>query len=284
MVISAAGFALMGALVKSAGQSSLPVMQIIAARALVSLILSYADIKRLGVSVWGHNKPLLFARGLVGFLALLCVYYSLVHLPLAEATLLQYTHPMFTLLIALLALGEGIRRNTITCLALSLIGLLLIVSPSLILGSPQQSLASLPIAIALLGALGSAVAYVIVRKLAATEHSSVIIFYFPLVCLPATAALGWREFVWPTGIECLILLGVGVFTQIGQLGLTKGLALHNAGIVVAFSYVQVPMAVVLGILFFEETPTLWVLAGGLCILAGAWINTQNTPSKTLEIR
>ena len=44
------------------------------------------------------------------------------------------------------------------------------------------------------------------------------------------------------------------------------------------------MAVVLGILFFEETPTLWVLAGGLCILAGAWINTQITPSKTLEIR
>lgn len=100
-----------------------------AARALVSLIISFLDIKRKGISVWGNNKTLLMARGCVGATALICVYFSVVNLPLAEATILQYTHPVFTALLAILVLRERIQPTTFICILFSLTGLYLMVTP-----------------------------------------------------------------------------------------------------------------------------------------------------------
>lgn len=76
MLLSALGFALMSACVKYVSNYGIPVFEIVAARALVSLVISYLDVKRKRISVWGHNKPLLMLRGAVGTVALMCVYYS----------------------------------------------------------------------------------------------------------------------------------------------------------------------------------------------------------------
>ncbi|MFA0372566.1 EamA/RhaT family transporter, partial [Vibrio sp. 10N.222.54.F6] len=84
------------ACVKYISNYGIPVFEIVAARALVSLIISYVDVKRKRISIWGNNKPLLFVRGTVGTAALMCVYYAVTTLPLAEATILQYVHPVFT--------------------------------------------------------------------------------------------------------------------------------------------------------------------------------------------
>lgn len=273
MILSALGFALMAALVKVAGLRGFTVLQIIAARAFVSLGISWWDTRRKGISPLGTHRGLLFARGLVGFLALMCVYSAVIHLPLAEATILQYTHPIFTILFALVALSEAVNRSTLLCIALSILGLVVILQPTAGLGD-SPDLPTYYVFLALLGAAGSGAAYVIVRKLAPLEDSSVIIFYFPLVCLPAALLLGWRDFIMPTSWEWLILLGVGIFTQIGQWGLTKGLALYKAGTVVAFSYVQVPIAAALGLLFFNEPLSVTSLLGGSLIILGAWINSK----------
>jgi drug/metabolite transporter (DMT)-like permease len=280
MVLSALGFALMGACVKVLGTRNFPVLQIIAFRAAISLAISLAVVLRKGIPVLGQQRLWLLARGVVGFLALLCVYYSVVHLPLAEATILQYVHPIFTLLIALLFLGERIHSRTVICIALSLAGLVLVAQPGWLAGAQTDPLDPFTVGIALLGALGSGTAYVIVRKLAATEDSSVIILYFPLVCLPATIVLGWPQFVMPSGTDWLYIAGVGVFTQIGQWGLTTGMALQTAGIVSAFSYVQVPFAMVLGYFVFNEEFNVWVIGGAALILLAAWINTQAKKEKT----
>lgn len=279
MVLSALGFALMGACVKVLGSRGFPVVEIIAFRAAISLVLSLAVVLRKGIPILGQQRLWLLARGIIGFLALLCVYYSVVHLPLAEATILQYVHPIFTLLIALLFLGERIHSRTLVCIALSLAGLVLVAQPGWLAGFQADTLDPFTVGIALLGALGSASAYVIVRKLAATEDSSVIILYFPLVCLPATIVLGWAQFVMPSGTDWLFVVGVGVFTQIGQWGLTRGMALQTAGIVSAFSYVQVPFAMILGYFVFNEEFNFWVINGAALILLAAWINTQSKTEK-----
>lgn len=280
MVLSALGFALMGACVKVLGARSFPVLEIIAFRAAISLGISLAVVLRKGIPILGQQRLWLLARGIVGFLALLCVYYSVIHLPLAEATILQYVHPIFTLIIALLFLGERIHSHTVVCIALSLAGLVLVAQPSWLAGIQTDTLDPITVGIALLGALGSGTAYVIVRKLAATEDSAVIILYFPLVCLPATIVLGWQNFVMPEGSDWLYVLGVGVFTQIGQWGLTKGMTLQSAGVVSAFSYVQVPFAMLLGYLVFNESVNYWVIGGATLILLAAWINTQTKTEKS----
>ncbi|WP_404974119.1 DMT family transporter [Vibrio campbellii] len=271
MVLSAFGFALMSATVKHVSLHGIPVFEIVAARALVSLVISYLDVKRKGISVWGNNKPLLFARGAVGTMALMCVYYSVTTLPLAEATIFQYIHPVFTALLAVFFLKERIQSSTFICIALCLLGVYAMVRPET---GPdaEHALPMFSVMIAILGAFGSSIAYVIVRKLSQTEDSSVIIFYFPLVALPASILLIGDQFVMPDLYLTMMLVLVGVFTQIGQLGLTKAMQTQEAGKASAYSYVQIIFSVVLGIVFFGELPSAWTYLGGALIVAGALIN------------
>lgn len=271
MVLSAFGFALMSATVKYVSLHGIPVFEIVAARALVSLVISYLDVKRKGISVWGNNKPLLFARGAVGTMALMCVYYSVTTLPLAEATIFQYIHPVFTALLAVFFLKERIQFSTFVCIALCLLGVYVMVRPET--GpNAEHALPMFSVMIAILGAFGSSIAYVIVRKLSQTEDSSVIIFYFPLVALPASIFLIGDQFVMPDLYLTMMLVLVGVFTQVGQLGLTKAMQTQEAGKASAYSYVQIIFSVVLGIVFFGELPSAWTYLGGALIVTGALIN------------
>ncbi len=278
MLLSALGFAIMGALVKVAGAAGVPLLQIIFVRALISLLLSLGDTWRLGLNPLGTYRWLLLTRGIVGFLSLSCVYYAMLHLPYAEATVLQYLHPIFTAILALLFLAEIPAKRTIVCVLFSIAGLLVLLSPAL---SPDN-LAALPLTAVLAGvagAFGSGVAYTVVRKLAGHEHPSVIVVYFPLVCLPATLLLGGVDFIWPDALTLLVLLGVGVFTQVGQVTLTYAMAVDTASRATSLSYVQIIFATVLGVIFFGEIPALTTYIAAGLILSGALINTLYSREK-----
>ncbi|EOS8332852.1 DMT family transporter [Vibrio vulnificus] len=283
MILSALGFALMSASVKYVSVHGIPLFEIVAARALVSLIISYLDVKRKGISVWGNNKRWLFARGAVGTMALMCVYYAVTALPLAEATILQYVHPVFTALLAVLFLKERVQPATLACIVLCLLGVFTMVYPSFD-ASGVSELPMLSVGIALLGAFGSSIAYVIVRKLSRTEDSSVIIFYFPLVALPVSAMLIGDDFVVPDVALILVLILVGIFTQIGQFGLTKAMQTQTAGNASAYSYVQIVFSALLGVVLFNEVPSIWTLLGGSLIVIGALINVFGPKSKWLSNR
>ena len=273
MLISALGFALMAACVKEVSGLGIPVLEIVAARAIVSGIISYADIKRKKISLWGHNKTLLIARGTVGTFALMFVYYAVTTLPLAEATVLQYLHPVFTAVLALFFLKETIQRSTITCIIVSLLGLFVIIQPNLQLDTavhyPWISIVS-----GVMGALGSAVAYVIIKKLTKTDDSSVIIFYFPLVAFPISMIMLGSDFVVPSLAATGLLILVGIFTQVGQVGLTKALNSADANKATAYAYVQVLFSVFIGWAYFSEVPMTTTVIGGGLIMLGALINVM----------
>jgi drug/metabolite transporter (DMT)-like permease len=272
MLFSALGFALMGACVKLAHLDGIPILEIIAARAVVSVFLSYADIKRKKIPMWGARKGLLLSRGLAGTFALVCVYYALVNIPYAEATMLQYLNPMFTAILAIIFLGERVQRSTLACIILSFIGLLIIVRPDFLFGQISADYSLLAIVAAIFGAFGSGVAYVLVRKLSVTEDPSVIIIYFPLVALPLSIILLGNDFVMPQGMTWIWLLLVGIFTQVGQIGLTKAMQTETASNATSFAYTQVVFAVLLGWLIFSELPSVWTFIGGGLIILGAFVN------------
>ena len=278
MLLSALSFSLMSACVKLVGSHNIPVFEIVAARGLISLIISYIDIKRKKIPIWGNNKKLLIARGVVGSCALVCVYYAITTLPLAEATLLQYIYPVFTAVLAFIFLKEKIQRSTLVCIILCLLGLMVMVKPNLSL-SGGAVLPWFSVFVALTGALGSAIAYVIVKRLSQSEDSSVIIFYFPLMSLPLAIILLGDNFVVPDIEALILLLFVGIFTQIGQVGLTKAMKSEVAAKVGAFSYIQVVFSAILGLLIFDEIPSLWTLMGGGLIILGALVNVFGSTKK-----
>ena len=271
MLISALGFALMAACVKEVSGLGIPVLEIVAVRSIVSGIISYADIKRKNIPLFGYNKVLLIARGTVGSFALVLVYYAVTTLPLAEATVLQYLHPVFTAILALFFLKETIQRSTVACIVISLLGLFIIIQPNLQLDSDVHY-PWLSIAAGVLGAFGSAVAYVIVKKLTKTDDSSVIIFYFPMVAFPVSMIMLGNDFVVPSLAATGLLILVGIFTQVGQVGLTKALHCADANKATAYAYVQVLFSVFIGWAYFSEVPMITTIMGGGLIMIGALVN------------
>ena len=206
MFVSAFAFALMSALVKEASLLGVPLLQIIFVRAVISVLLSLADIRRVGAHPLGHRRGLLLARGVSGFIALTSVFYAIIHLPIAAATMLHYMHPVFTALLAFIFLLERPTKATLMCIVLSLIGLGFMVAPLWLSEAPTR-LAFWPVMAGLGGALGSGIAYTLVRKLVATEQPSVIVLYFPMVCIPGALLLGGADFVWPNAMGWWVLLG-----------------------------------------------------------------------------
>jgi drug/metabolite transporter (DMT)-like permease len=86
--------------------------------------------------------------------------------------------------------------------------------------------------------------------------------------LPMTVPLVLANPVMPTGTELIWLVGVGMFTQLGQIGITKGLIELPAARATAIGYGQVPIAALLGVLVLGETvPTNLLLAAALVLAA-----------------
>jgi drug/metabolite transporter (DMT)-like permease len=274
MVVSALSFSLMGVCVKQVG-GRIPVAEVVFARAIVSVALSWWLLHRAGIPAWGKRRWLLIWRGAIGTAALVCVYAALAALPLAAATVLQYLYPPFTVLLAWLMLGEPISKRVLAAMALGWLGVLLVAQPAGLLQG-GATLALVPVLIAIAGALFTAFAYVSVRSLGTSEHPLVIVFYFPLVALPLSLPLVALNPVLPTPAELLWLVGVGVFTQLGQVYLTRSLTTLPAARATAISYVQVLFAGGWGWLLFGESIDSWTIAGAGLVLAATLVSLSHS--------
>jgi len=191
-------------------------------------------------------------------------------LPLAEATVLQYLHPPITAIFAGLFLREAITRRILIATAISLVGVVLVARPRLLFGDVGSTLDPFWVMVAIAGATFSAAAYVVVRRLSQHEDPLVIVFYFPLVTVPAALPTMLPNFVWPQGFEWVLLLGIGLATQVGQVSLTRGLSVLPAAHGTALSYLQVVFAAFWGILIFGERQDAWSVAGGALVVLSAF--------------
>lgn len=270
MVRAAFWFAVMGLLVKLAG-ASLPPMQIVFARGAITLALATWMLRRAGLSPRGNRPWLLLTRGLVGSAALVTYYFALVGLPLAEATVLQQTAPLWTAVFAAFALRERLTPRVTGALLLAFGGVLLIAQPSWLFGGADDARVSVGFAaIGLLSAVLSAVAYVTVRQLGRSEEPLVVVWYLPVVTLPVAAPFAASQWVWPDLRGWALLLGIGVVTQFAQLALTRGLARQEAGRATAIGFLQVAFAAVFGAAFFGVWPSGERWAGIALIVASLW--------------
>ena len=216
LVLSSLAFSLMTVCVKQLG-GRIPVSEIVLVRSVVSIALTGTAMALGGINPLGSNRLLLLLRGICGSIALLCFFEAITSLPLASATVLQYTYPTFTAGAAWLLLGERLRRRIGIAVVMGWIGVVMVIEPEW-LGAGQVGLAMQPAMAALGGALFTALAYVCVRRLSTKEHPLVIILYFPLVSVPLTLPMVIRDGVWPFGLDWAWLLGVGVLSQLGQSG------------------------------------------------------------------
>jgi drug/metabolite transporter (DMT)-like permease len=106
----------------------------------------------------------------------------------------------------------------------------------------------------------------------------VVVFYFPLVTGPASIPLlAYEGVVLPEGIEWLLLLGIGVAAQLGQIEITKGFKLETAGRASSVTYIQIVLAYTWGIMLFGEYPNAISILGAILVVLGVFSVTRRGP-------
>lgn len=267
MVVGAFWFSIMSALVKLAGRT-MPSMELVFFRGVFTLGLSYWIVRRAGIQpALGHNRRLLLQRGVLGAAALACFLFSLTHLPLGEATLIQYMNPVFAILVAHWWFGERMGRGEWIALGASLVGVLLITRPAVLFGGAASGIPASHALIALMGAAFSGSAYATIRQMPA-ERPEVVVLYLPLMSVPMSLPFIASNWHAPTAMEWLLVIGIGLATQLAQTSMTKGLQVEKTARATTVGYVQIIFAGVWGVAFFGESITWWTVAGAAIVLAG----------------
>jgi drug/metabolite transporter (DMT)-like permease len=201
-------------------------------------------------------------RATIGIVSMICWFTALSLMPLAQATALSFTAPIFTSVLAVIFLGEVMRLRRWSATAVGLLGTLIIVRPD---SSSIEPAALLAIASAVLGAASP----IFVKIMARTESTGAIVTYMVLFLTPLSlvpALLVWQT---PTLAQLGFAALLGLAGTLGHLCLTRALATADATVVVPFDYLRLPAVALIAYLVFGEVPAIWTWVGGAIIAASS---------------
>ena len=243
----------------------IPAVEIVFFRSLVSLVLSLGILKAAKIPIWGKNHKLLILRGASGAIALI-LYFRLIHeIPLASATTILFLSPVFASILGIFFVKEEVRPIQWFFFLISFIGIVMV----------KGFDARIGLIYLLLGfssSLFSGVAFNCIRKLYTSEHPLVIIFYFPLVTLPITGIWSYFNWVMPHGYDWLVLLMVGILTQIAQYFMTLSFQNEEISKVASLRYLGIIYALIFGYFFFDEKFGAMVYFGMAFTILGVVLN------------
>ena len=277
LIFASLFFSLMTVCVKKI-DNRIPIYELVFFRSLLSLLITSLIINKRDINPWGENKPLLILRGLLGTIALICIFYAIRNMPLNISTVIQYTYPIFISIFAGILLNERITKNIFLAVITGWLGILIILNPSQ-LSNLNVELNNLTIAIAFLGSISTSLAYITVKKLSLTEDIFIIIKYFPLISIIILSPVVFINWVTPNISDLVWIIGIGIFTQAGQTFLTIGLKILPATEAASINYFQVFFGSLWGIFFFSEIININFLIGSLLVLLGTIISTSKKLKK-----
>ena len=263
IILSAFFFACMNVSVRLAGD--LPFFQKSFFRNLVATFFAAVILfqKHIVPKVQKDCWVPMFVRCAGGTLGILCNYYAIDHLLVADASILNKLSPFFAIIFSFLLLKEKIKPTQGLFVMLAFAGCLFVVKPGF------QNAAMVPALIGVLGGLGAGLAYTMVRALGNKGvPGPVIVFCFSLFsCLLLLPVLLF-DYTPMTMKQLLTLLMAGLFAAGGQFTVTAAYTCAPAGKISIFDYSQIIFATLLGFFLFGEIPDKYSFIGyGLIILA-----------------
>src|SRR5450755_4478911 len=273
-LLSALLSAAMSAFVRQLGDV-VPVGQLVffrSACAIPPVLLIYAIRGELASAVYTRRPLGQLGRGALSVAGMYTNFPALTRLPLADATAIQFASPLITVALAAVILKEKIRVYRWTAVLVGFAGVIVMLIPHLdfsqYAAAGATAAATVGSIFALVSAFCNAGTVIQTRRLAQSETTSSIVFYFSLVTALAGAVT--LPFAWhtPNGSELLMLISMGVFGGIGHIFLTESYRHATASVVAPFDYSAMLWALLLGYWVFGELPSVLVYVGAV-IVAGA---------------
>jgi len=262
MLASTVLFGLMAVAIRLASQS-LHTFEVAFFRNFFGLVATLPLLYRHGPSLLRtQHFPRYLLRCLIGITGMMCGFWAIGHLPLAQAVSLSYSSPIFVVIAAALFLGERVHARRWSAVAIGFVGVLVITRP----GSNDFSFGML---IAVISAFMTGLVSIQIKQLSAIEPADRIVFYTTLIWVPMSlipALLVWR---WPEGIVWLWVVAAGLLGTGGHMLWTRALKLGDVSALTPISFMQLPVVATAGWLLFDEHVDRWTVGGTFIILASS---------------
>lgn len=263
MMVAGLSYAVTGALVRIVA-ADYPVFEIVFLRCVIALIVLTPMIRRLGLAALKTEQLSMHAlRAVVGYIGILCWFYGVNLIPLADYYALQFTMPLFTIAGAALLLREAVGRKAWIAVAVGFLGALVILRPGLSAVSAGG-----------LAALGAAVMFasanICIRVMSRKDHARVIVVYSNLLVLPLALVPALFDWVTPAWQDVPGIIGIGVFGTLAQFGITRAVGIAEARIVQPFDFARLSFAAVIGWLLFHEAVDGFTWLGAVIIFCAAY--------------
>ncbi|MBR6308044.1 MAG: DMT family transporter [Lachnospiraceae bacterium] len=265
ILLAALGFSFMTFFVRISGD--LPTMQkaffrnAVAAVVATVILLRSPDKFKIQKTSYGD----IALRCIFGTSGLICNFYAIDRLGIADANMLNKLSPFFAILISIPVLKEVPKVRDIVATVIAFVGALFIIRPG-------GDMSVVPALIGLYGGFGAGTAYVFVRRLGGKgERTPVIVFCFSAFSCLVTAPFLIMDFHPMAGWQWLCLIMAGVSASLGQFAITTAYKFAPAKEISVFDYTQVIFAAILGMIFLSETPSYLSVIGYVIIIGTAVI-------------
>lgn len=204
--------------------------------------------------------PLHVVNGVVGAVGIICLFGSFHHLPLAEATAIQFANILFVTVFSMIFLKESVGLYRWAAVAIGFGGVL-------IMSQPKGDLLNIGALYAIAFAVMEGYVMLNARILTRTDSSAAVVLYYAIFASLTSAILMSFSWVTPTLNDTLILIFIGVGGGIGQLLLTQAYRFASPSVVAPMIYTALIWNGLFGYLFWGDSLTLQ-LAQGACFIVG----------------
>ena len=276
IILAAFCFMLMTLFLRLAGD--LPTMEKALFRNVVAMVVAACMLLRSGGGFRvkkGCGKYVLL-RSVIGALGVICNFWAIDRLALADSNMLNKMSPFFAMLMSVFILKEIPDRFEWATLFLAFSGAVLIVKPT-------AGLASFPAVIGLLSGFFAGTAYTFLRKAGKKgERGPVIVFYFSFISTLIDLPFFIMDYEPMSGKQLLLLLLTGLSAMGGQLNITAAYTCAPAKEISVFDYSQVIFAMLAGFFVFSEVPDFRSLLGFVIIIGTAVAKWKYSKGKSDE--
>ncbi len=252
-----------GACVRKLG-GAVPTLELVFFRNVFALVGLLPWIMKQGLgSMRTTRLPMYCLRVFFAYSAMVMLFYSLSELPIADVYALQYTIPLFTILLAVLILKQKTDLFSWAATLVGFCGVLIVMRPGVIA-------VTFAAVCALAAACMSAGSNTTLKLLSRTEGAGRITVYSNLLMLPCAAVP--TLFVWqtPTLEQWPWIAGVAVLSAVGGYGFTRAVSAADASVVQPFQFTRMIFATALGYWLFTELPDIWTWIGSAVIFGSTY--------------
>ena len=245
---------------------NLSTFQILTFRGLIALIITIMFIVHAGwFVIKTQNLSRHFFRSMFNFGGQFGWFLGISLLPLSTVFALEYTTLVWTAILAVIFLSERVHHARVLAIVSGIAGVLLILRPGLRIIDPASLI--------VIGAgFCYAVAYILTKSMAQTEHPLAILFYMNLIQLPVAFLMA--SFVWVVpsilDIHWIIIVGLGGFSS--HYCLTRAFQVADTLTVIPIDFMRLPIIAIIGYVFYNEPFEIIILIGALIIFIGTYYN------------